>query len=293
MASAAPHNATNLIALIILLSLFTAPLKAELIELKMAKGIRASAEFRQGNLDAPPILILHGFLQTREFFTVRRLAETLAESGYSVLTPTLTLGIDQRNASLPCEAIHTHSFDQDRREVGVWNQWLKTHTGQNAIIIGHSDGSVTLVGYLGAEPDAPVSAAILISLTHFGQGPAANETLADIQRAKHAIKAGQGQRLDNFGLAFCKLYPTTPSAYLSYVSWSRQKILSKMATIQTTTTVIIGGSDQRITPQWSRQLQDRRVKLIKVEGANHFFDHEHEFDLVEAVEAALENNNRK
>ncbi len=82
------------------------------VELEVAPGLTAAAAYWQGEADMPPVLIAHGFLQTREFPTVSRLAESLADFGYSVLKPSLSLGIDRRTKSLACEAIHTHSMQQ-------------------------------------------------------------------------------------------------------------------------------------------------------------------------------------
>ena len=70
------------------------------IELEVVPGITAEADYWPGEADKPAVLILHGFLQTREFPTVRRLAEALADEGYSVLTPSLTLGLNRRRQSL-------------------------------------------------------------------------------------------------------------------------------------------------------------------------------------------------
>ena len=93
---------------------------AEIIELETAEKRISQATFLQGDNDASPLLILHGFLQTREFSTVNRLVNSLNESGYTVLAPTLTLGISRRKQSLACEAIHTHSVEKDTAEIAQW-----------------------------------------------------------------------------------------------------------------------------------------------------------------------------
>ena len=95
-----------------------------------------------------PILILHGFLQTHHFPTVRQLADSLAGLGYPVLTPSLSLGLHRRNTSLACEAIHAHSMQKDAEEVGHWVDWLQRRYQRKPVLIGHSAGSVTLLAYL-------------------------------------------------------------------------------------------------------------------------------------------------
>ncbi len=67
---------------------------ADVVTLELQQGLTARAEYRAGARDKPAVLILHGFLQTHNFPTVHNLAEGLVTAGYSVLTPTLTLGGD-------------------------------------------------------------------------------------------------------------------------------------------------------------------------------------------------------
>ena len=94
------------------------------MSLELRSGLTAVSDYWPGEADLPAILILHGFLQTREFQTVRRLAEALSDEGYSVLLPSLTLGLDRRRQSVACEAIHTHSMQQDVDELRAWIDWL-------------------------------------------------------------------------------------------------------------------------------------------------------------------------
>ena len=138
---------------------------AEVVELEMAGGLPATAELLEGDAEgADPVLILHGFLQTREFATVRRLGEALNEAGYMVLLPTLSLGVPRRSQSLQCEALHLHDLDGDGREVARWVEWLSRRTGRRVAVIGHNAGGVVLSRYLARYPDAPVARAIMLSI---------------------------------------------------------------------------------------------------------------------------------
>lgn len=97
---------------------------SQMVEIEAGNGLRAVARFWKGDAGKPVAMILHGFLQTRDFSTVRSLAESLADDDYTVLAPTLTLGLMRRAQSLPCEAIHTHGMDMDVDEIGRWSRWL-------------------------------------------------------------------------------------------------------------------------------------------------------------------------
>jgi len=132
------------------LTLALAPVSAHaaIVRLEMRPGIDASAEYLAGLRNKPAVLLLHGFLQTREFPTVATLARGLQDAGYPVLTPTLSLGIPNRAQSLACEAVHRHSLDEDVAEIARWVDWLKSHGHRSIVLIGHSFGSMQLLAYL-------------------------------------------------------------------------------------------------------------------------------------------------
>ncbi len=252
----------------------------------MGKGVAATAEYMQGDSAMPAVLLLHGFLQTREFITVRRLADSLHESGYSVLLPNLTLGINVRRESLSCEAIHTHSMQQDLREIANWIDWLEHRTHKQIVLIGHSAGSLQLAAYLNSRVEQPIQHSIFISLIAFGLGPVASETPEDKQRAYLDQQAAPGS-LREYGLAYCKRYLTTPEHYLSYVYWDRATTLEAVSRIQSPISVILGGNDQRISADWADSLKKLDLDVIEIKGADHFFDHQYEFDLLETIEDVL------
>ncbi len=257
------------------------------VELEVASGLTAVADYWQGEANMPAVLIAHGFLQTRGFPTVRRLAASLADSGYSVLAPSLTLGIDRRAKSLACEAIHTHSMQQDIAEIDHWVNWLHRESGKPPILIGHSAGSIHTLAYLSAQPRDQVASAILISITYFGRGPAAFESPEMAERARQAIAAG-AQNMDKYALAFCRDYITTAKNYLSYYEWSKKRAENAAAAIMLPLTLIVGSADDRIDQEWVASLTGEGMQVRVVDGANHFFDQEHEFDLLEQVEGILE-----
>lgn len=118
----APLLAASLFLLALLKSGFAL---ADVMSLIAPNGREATAEYRPGRSDLPAVLIVHGFLQTRAFPTVAALADGLAQAGFTVLTPTLTLNVSRRRHSLPCEAVHSHTFEMDVAEVAAWADWLE------------------------------------------------------------------------------------------------------------------------------------------------------------------------
>jgi pimeloyl-ACP methyl ester carboxylesterase len=256
------------------------------VEMTIAPGLVAEAEYWPGQVDRPAVMVLHGFLVTRQFSTVRRLAEGLAGEGFSVLTPTLTLGLGRRQQSLACEALHTHSMPQDLVEIRAWTEWLIRHTGKPPFLVGHSAGGVHLAALLDSYPELPVVRALLISLSYFGeeQGP----------RQAHALRArataDQASRPDAmipYSLTYCSRYVTTPGGLLSYLQWDNQRLRDVLLEQRERVAVIYGEGDERIDMAWIDTLRAAGVPTHGVPDANHFFDLAHEFELLDTVLLAV------
>ncbi len=264
----------------------------EAVRLKTEEGLTARGLYAPGEPDRPAVLLLHGFLQTHDFPTVRRLADALNEDeGYPVLTPTLTLGIDDRSSSLACEAVQKHDMEQAVKEISAWVAWLIRRGHERMVLVGHSTGSVMITAYLErASPE--VKQAILVSLTHFGPRQAvfkkeAGEALSLARSRMDDAKTQEG--LADFSIAYCRRYVTTPARILSYYAWNARKVLEALASSPVPVTVILGTKDKRMDGDWVASLEPLpRVRLKFVEGADHFFDAEHEFSLLEAVLETLE-----
>lgn len=261
-----------------LFSVIPASAHAAIARLEMRPGIPASAEYLAGKPDRPAVLLLHGFLQTRAFPTVATLARGLNDSGYSVLSPTLSLGIPNREKSLACEAVHAHSLDDDVAEIARWVAWLKSRGHRSIVLLGHSFGSMQLLAYLAARPDDAVKAYIGASLVEaqVGETPRA-ELIARLERqVEHKQRALVTQHL-----SFCTNYPSTPQALLSYVRWDQPRTLAALKRSPVSTRLIMGDADEMLGRNWIKSLAASQTPMVIVQGANHFMDGEHEFDLLE------------
>jgi pimeloyl-ACP methyl ester carboxylesterase len=252
----------------------------------VAPGIVAEAEYWPGEAHLPAVLLLHGFLATREFPTIYRLSEALADEGFGVLAPTLSLGISRRRQSVACEAIHTHSMEQDVAELRTWTRWLAEHTGKAPVVIGHSTGGAQLTAMLDADRGLKIARAILVSLSPFGeeQGPQEVEFL----RARAATDQARAvDAMYPYSLSYCKTYVTTPSNLLSYLKWDKARLMFALTGSAVPVTVIYGDRDERIDKAWTETLRTGGVAVRPVPGANHFFDLAHEFDLLDEVLRAI------
>jgi pimeloyl-ACP methyl ester carboxylesterase len=274
-----------------LLLLLSTPLYAEIVTQEMPGGLVATAEYQAGDADKPLLLFIHAFLQTRNFPTSKRLAEALGEEGYPTLSPTLTLGVSDRRGSLPCESLQLHSIDQEAGEIARWVEWAMRQGHQDIRIIGHSAGSVSIVAYLdqfaGRIPES-VRKTVLISLTHYGAGrPAAFET-TELEREARQLQQQGSLEPAEFALAFCEKYPARPGDYLSYLHYSAARIRNIIADTPVETHVVLGSKDFRIGKRWIDQLVSNSARVHVIEGANHFFDQSHEFDLLDVIGEIIE-----
>jgi pimeloyl-ACP methyl ester carboxylesterase len=274
------------------LSLFVSPGFAESVKLTNASGKVIAADYIQGTNNAPPILLLHGFLQTNEFSTVSRLAAVLQDLGYTVLNPTLSLGISNRKQSLSCEAIHTHSLDSDAAEIAQWVAWLHEKTDKPVTLIGHSAGGPVLLKYMEDSNAKFTDHVILISLSYYATGSINSNNKKYAEKALAAINSGTDP-LDTYGLSYCETYPTYASAFLSYYNWDRARIGSAVSKFNDRITIILGSNDKRIDKDWQQQLQKQHNNVIMIEGANHFFDQTHEFELMDVIEQLLAENSKR
>lgn len=256
------------------------------IEARLPSGKMATAEFHAGRRGQPAVLILHGFLQTHTFPTVDSTKDALSAAGYTVVAPTLSLGISRRNRSLPCEALHLHTLDEDVAEVAFWVKWLVRKGHARIVLIGHSFGNLQLLAYLGRTPSPTVKKLVMISLTDVELKQDAQQR-AQLANALKTRVARNDQTLAEVEFGHCRKYVGPPAALLSYLRLSRKSILADLADAPAPALVIMGGKDDRMGPDWVDTLTARGIDVRVIPGATHFFDNQYEFDLQEAVLEAV------
>jgi pimeloyl-ACP methyl ester carboxylesterase len=276
---------------VVLLLVMASVAEADTVELKFASGLIGEASYRSGKPGLPAVLLLHGFMQTRNSPPMNRLADALADMGYPVLSPTLSLGVSRRSKSLACEAVHKNTLRDDLQEVDQWISWLVSHGQQKIVLIGHSSGSRGLTDYLSGTPNVKVERAILTSLT---------PVFVDREQYRKASAEkppppGQVLPLRRFTIAYCKNnYVATLPSYLSYADSSGNAVIKQLAKIKVPVDIVIGTNDQVFEPEWTALLMRDSVPVpvTRIEGAGHFFDGEHEFDLSDLVSQILKKSPR-
>lgn len=251
----------------------------------MRPGVTATADYVAGDRAKPAVLLLHGFLQTREFPTVVALARSLQDAGYTTLAPTLSLGIPDRKQSLPCEAVHRHTIEDDVDEIARWVKWLKARGHKAVVMFGHSFGSLQLLAYLQNATDPTIKGYVGASLIEAQMGKLARAPLvADLESR---LRSGQ-RALVTHPLSFCGKYVSTPAGLLSYARWDQPQTLAALKKAPMKKLVIMGDADPMLAPGWLTALGHVEVPIAIVKGANHFMDGMHEFDLIEQTMTFLD-----
>lgn len=281
----------NLLVISYLLSACVCPpLFADTVEARLPSGTFVTAEFRTGKPSLPAVLLIHGFMQTREFPTVSNLADGLASAGYTTLSPTLSLGISRRTSSLPCEAAHRHTIEQDVAEIGFWVNWLARNRPGPVVIVSHSYGSLQSLIYAADKPASNLRQLIAFSLVDAERQSESRSAM--LNDAKKRIARGETQ-LVHYQLGYCQKYMGTPASYFSYAHWQRQDILRLSRQSKIPLEVVMGSKDERMGEDWPDALRSAGNHVHVVQGANHFFDAEHEFDVLDLTLSLLKSFEKK
>ncbi len=270
---------------LLLLCWLAGPAWGEIVELQLPNQIVARAEFRDGAPGKPALLLLHGFLQTHEFPVIHHLTESLGSAGYTVLAPTLSLGISHRKQSLACEALHAHSLADDIRELELWLKWLKKQRPPAIVLLGHSFGSMQLLAFVAGKRDPAIRRFIGVSIIE-GRStlPSEHEKL---MKELREIQARGEPRVVTQAFSFCKKYRAPPASLMSYLAWTPGRILREVNAASTPISFVMGGRDERLGADWLDNLGKTRARLHVIPGADHFMDGEYEFDLLDIVLSEL------
>ena len=266
------------------------PSIAETVSLEINNGLIAQADYRPGDRNKPTILLLHGFLQTHQFSIIQSISNELSDNGYTILAPTLTMGINKRSQSMTCDMIQSHKFGDHHKELDSWVNWLKQKGDDEVILIGHSTGALRLISYTGQKnaPENNITRVILISPTM----PATTNKPAvlknNLDTAYSLVKKGHTEP-GKFSLAYCsESYTSSAEAYISYASLTEKKFFEYLKKTDIPLEIILGNNDKLIPENWYTQLKQAGANITLIEGANHFYSNGNEFDLFDAINSIIE-----
>ena len=228
-------------------------------------------------------------MTTYNLNVVQFISNELESNGYTVLAPTMSLNINNRQSGASCDAVHTHTMETDVEEINWWMNWLRSKHKQDIIVIGHSTGSLQLAIALSGKPPAYIRKAILTAPAYLSGAPfPQDEETKDIAMA-NKLKSANDHSLHKYSLSFCNRNFVAPyDVFLSYKAWTAQRLIETINSVKPEHTVILAGGDKRFVPNLYKDLNQTNAKIVTVPDANHFFSSPHEFDFLDRILAELQ-----
>jgi len=258
--------------------------QAEKVSMTLPSGLVVNAAYTPGDPQKPALLVLHGFLQTREFQATKNIIDGLSDMGYEVLGPSLSLGVGNRRKSLSCEAPHTHTLQGDLEELDRWVDWLLKKGHHSMLLVGHSWGGQHALAYAAQYPQRPIVGVVAVSLVRARQ----DEATLTAQKKQAQVRLDAGTlALNPYALNFCKKYVGIAQSYLSYAAWTDAKVIATVKASPVPVHVILGSEDRRIDSAWVSALRASGAEVSTVDGADHFFSSQYEFDLLDELAESL------
>ncbi|MBL8575170.1 MAG: hypothetical protein JNM13_15955 [Hyphomicrobiaceae bacterium] len=181
------------------------------------------------NATSPVIVFLHDAMSHHDAKPIARMRAALAERGFTVLTPTLTLSIDRRNAPFDCRLVHTHRLGDGVSELDLWVAALRQAGYRNIWVGGIGLGANVAARFLrNSAKDATVTGGVLVDPYAEPNGQQGVQDayalrfglpLAPIlTQAERLVAAGRGSKgFDAPGLLECKDARTSAESFLSYL----------------------------------------------------------------------------
>jgi pimeloyl-ACP methyl ester carboxylesterase len=181
-----------------------------------------------------------------------------------------------------------------------WLDWLKTQGATNVALLGHSRGGNQTARFAAASTDPVVTAVILIAPQTWSEDDAAadyekryGKPLAPVlAKAQALVEAGKGDTLmAPVDFIYCEQTSATATAFVSYYAPDPDMDTPGVIPgIKSPVLVVAGSEDTAIKglPDKVEPLADgERVKLLVVDGADHFFRDLYSEDIADSVAELL------
>jgi pimeloyl-ACP methyl ester carboxylesterase len=276
----------------------TAAVHAEEVQL------RHEGRALNGDLVLPPgsdlrsgvMILVHGTLMHGRMEIMAALQKDLATRGIASLAVTLSLGIDDRRGPFDCATPHRYTLDETAAEIGAWTRWATARGAAWVDLAGHSRGGAQAAYALAFGATGNVRHLVLIAPTTFeasevatGYEKAFGLPLAPLLAGAEELVATPGALLRPVGFLYCRGATVAPHTFLdTYTGPERHDTPSLLSRIATPVLVVVAGSDE-VVRGLDRRIQPvpGRVRVARIDGADHQFRDLYGEDLAEAMAAFI------
>lgn len=270
---------------------------AEDVSLKTsALTLNANLE-KAGDWPRRVVLITHGTQAFNRMEIVADLQSNLTKKNISSLAINLSYGIDNRpglmyDCQVPVRFKHTDALD----EIGHWLTWLKQQGVSEVVMLGHSRGGNNTAWFVAERNDPLISHVVLVAPSTMVPGRAAasykkrfrKDVAPLLAQARKWVADGKGAAMiDKINFLSCPDTSASADAIVSfYGDDPRMDTPSLLPKIKQPVLIVIGSADDVVTDGAERAkpfVDGTRVKLVTIEGADHFFRDLYADDLADVV----------
>lgn len=253
-------------------------------------------DWRQG----PVVLMTHGTLAHGRMEIMRTLQEVLKDRGISSLSMTLSLGLDDRRDLYDCATPHSHKHSDALEEIGAWLGWLKSQGVGQAALLGHSRGGNQVARFVVEHPEAPLSAVILVAPQTWDEAAAAadyqkrfgTELAPRLEVAQGLQAEGKGgEPMAPVGFIYCADASATADAFISYHAPDPRMDTPALLSDIKVPLLVVAGTEDDVVPglveKVGPQADGERLRLLVLDGADHFFRDLYAEEIGDAVQSLL------
>ena len=287
----------QLVLAILLLALSNSSQAEEITQNFHGLTINANLEMAEGkNFKDGMVLILHGVMAHNKMELIHSAQQALLDNEKSSLAINLSLNRDNRHGFYDCTWPHRHKQDEVFDELGIWVDWLRKKGVSKIALMAHSRGANQAMVYAVEHLDPEVTHLIFLAIGSDDVKESHEERYGKIfdvtlERMHQQITSNNGEALvENIDFWFCPKASVTANSFISYYGEGSKfkKIKAYLPQIPIPTLIITGTQDERFPntkKNVSPLVDGKRLRLIEIEGAGHFF---RDLNIEEAMEVAIE-----
>lgn len=238
------------------------------------------------------VLILHGTLGHNGMEIISGLQERLKGQGFNTLAINLSLGVDDRHGAYDCAVPHRHKHIDALAELAAWTRWLEAKGVKRIDLVGHSRGGNQIAWFAAEQaPKTLGRVALIAPQTWSAEYQAANyqkrygKTLPDF--LARVRLADPDALLGAVDFIYC---PSTRVTAASFIDYYRDEprmdtpaLLPKIAA----PVMVAAASEDSVVPGLLEKVRPQadagKLKLLVLDGADHFFRDLYADDLADAI----------
>jgi len=224
------------------------------------------------------VLIVHGTLGHKDMEVIEALQSVFMESGQASLAINLSLNMDDREGFYPCDALHTHQYNDAVDEIEAWIRWLTEQGTQQIVLLGHSRGANQVVKHV-LQGVRSAQMAILLA-------PPATKATASKDVLQTIDSGSTGDTLEGIDFLHCKNANVLASTYLSYYGPAADNDTIALLQKVSVPTLVLSGSRDEIVPNLAArmsEIENPLVTHIEISNAGHFFRDLYMYDVVDSA----------